>query len=75
MTIDQAISAISQLPVAEQILVVQAIWDNLAEDAIATITPEVEEELKRRWVAYQADPSSAISLDEFRKQVREAREQ
>lgn len=75
MTIDQAISAVSQLPVSEQILVVQAIWDNLAEDAIATITPEVEEELNRRWAAYQADPSSAISLDEFRKQVREARDQ
>jgi len=74
MTIDQAISTVSQLPVAEQILVVQAIWDRLALDAHDPITPEIQDELDRRWAEYKSNPDSAIPIEEFRKQVQEARD-
>ena len=33
MTVEQAISDISSLPLEEQLLVVQAIWDRMPQDA------------------------------------------
>lgn len=73
MSLEQTISNLSQLPPQERILVAQAIWDGLVSDANETMTPETLRELERRWDAYKANPSSALSLDEFKKQVREAK--
>jgi putative addiction module component (TIGR02574 family) len=73
MSIEQIIADISQLPPQEQIVLAQAIWNGLAEDASLEITPEQQAELNRRWAKYEADKSKAIPLDEFRDQVRSAR--
>ena len=73
MSIEQTIADISQLPPQEQIVLAQAIWNGLAEDASLEITPEQQAELNRRWAKYEADKSKVIPLDEFRDQVRSAR--
>ncbi len=73
MTIEQAISQISALPVDERIRIIQAIWNGLPEDAGTSLTPEQAAELDRRWTGFQANPDSALTEEEFRRQIREAR--
>jgi len=74
MTVEKAISSISQLPPEEQILVAQAIWSGLAEDGQDSISPSVQKELDRRWEDYLADKASAIPLEEFKGRIKKARE-
>ena len=74
MTIEQAISSASQLPPQDRILVAQAIWDGLADDASQSISPEMQAELDRRWELYLADKSSALTLAEFKRRIKNARE-
>ena len=73
MSIEQTISDISRLHPQDQIVVAQAIWNGLAEDASSDITAEQLAELNRRWAKYESDKSSAIPLDEFRDRIRAAR--
>ena len=73
MTVDKVISEISSLPPVEQLQIVQAIWDRLPRDVGTALTPAQQQELDRRWDEYKADPSSALTEDEFREQVRLAR--
>lgn len=73
MSIEETLADISQLQPQERIIVAQAIWNGLAEDASSEITEEQLAELDRRWAKYESDKSRAIPLDEFRDQIRAAR--
>ena len=73
MTVEQAISDISVLSPDEQLRVVQAIWDALPQHVGTDLTSAQKNELDRRWEQYRANPESALSQEEFRKQVNEAR--
>ncbi len=73
MTVEQAISQISALPVDERIRIIQAIWNGLPEDAGTSLTSEQAAELDRRWAEFQANPDSALTEEEFGRQIREAR--
>jgi putative addiction module component (TIGR02574 family) len=66
MTVEQAISQISALPPSEQLLIVQAIWDQLPDNVCHELTDSQRAELDRRWAKYMADPSTALSEEEFR---------
>tara|TARA_R110002073_G_C9362565_1_gene571582 strand:- start:346 stop:570 length:225 start_codon:yes stop_codon:yes gene_type:complete len=73
MTVEQAISDISSLPLEEQLLVVQAIWDRMPQDAGTTLTDQQRAELDRRWESYRANPDSALTESQLREQIRDAR--
>ena len=73
MTVEQAIKDISALPLNDQLRVVQAIWDQLPEGVGTELTESQRAELDRRWAEYQADPSTALSEEEFRARIRVAR--
>ncbi len=73
MTVDQAISDISRLPPLDQLRIVQAIWDKLPESVGTELSSRQRQELDRRWEEYKLDPSSALTEDEFREQMRVAR--
>lgn len=70
MTVDQVIRDLSTLPPLDQMRIVQAIWDKLPEALGTELTSAQREELNRRWDEYKLDPSSALTEDEFREQVR-----
>ena len=70
MTVDQAISSITSLTPKDQFRVVKAIWDNLPEEFGTELSLPQHEDLDRRWEEYKSDPSSALSKDDFREQVR-----
>lgn len=73
MTVEQAISDIASLPLEEQLLVVQAIWDRMPQDAGTSLTDQQRAELDRRLASYQANPDSALTESQLRKQIRDAR--
>ncbi|MEQ1831029.1 MAG: addiction module protein [Pirellula sp.] len=73
MTVEQVIDDISALPLSDQLRVVQAIWDRLPKDVGTGISLAQQAELDRRWAEYKANPSSALTEDEFRERIRIAR--
>lgn len=73
MTVEQAISEIASLPLDDQLRVVQAIWDRMPPDAGTSLTDQQLAELDRRLAGYRANPDSALSESQLRKQIRDAR--
>ncbi len=73
MTVEQAINDISALPLNDQLRVVQAIWDRLADGIGTELSDSQRAELDRRWAEYKADPTTALSEEEFRERIRVAR--
>ena len=64
------LSQFLELPVADRLELVEAIWDSLTEVPEAVpISDEVKEELDRRLAAYYADPSSARPWEEIRAEL------
>lgn len=63
---------ILSLSVSERILLVQEIWDSIADstEAIA-LSLEEKAELVRRLELYQQNPSIGSSWDEVQKRIRE----
>lgn len=63
---------IDQLSVAERILLVQEIWDSIAdqEDELP-LTDAQREDLKRRLAAYEANPKAGSTWEEVGKRLRE----
>jgi putative addiction module component (TIGR02574 family) len=63
-------SQLLELPPAERLELVEAIWDSLAEVPEAVpISDELRDELDRRLAAYYADPSSARPWDEIKEEL------
>jgi putative addiction module component (TIGR02574 family) len=73
MTVDQAIDDISAIPQNDQLRIVQAIWDRLADGVGTELSDSQRAELDRRWAEYKADPSTARSEEEFRARISAAR--
>ena len=73
MTVEQTINDISALPPNDQLRIVQAIWDRLADGVGTELSDTQLAELDRRWAEYKADPSTAHSEEEFRERIRVAR--
>ncbi len=73
MTIKQVLSDISALPPSDQLRVVQEIWDRLPKEVGTELSSAQQAELGSRWADYKADPSTALTEDEFRKRIRNAR--
>jgi putative addiction module component (TIGR02574 family) len=65
-----------QLPSAERAEIAMALWESLDDDereAAIELTDDQKAELDRRWAAYQANPDSAISLDEMVRRLKARR--
>ena len=73
MTIEQVLNDIAALPPSDQLRVIQAIWDRLPEGVGTELSATQQAELDRRWADYKADPSTALTEDEFRARIRIAR--
>lgn len=69
MNIDQTIADMSNLPVADRLRIVHAIWDALPDDVDLPPTAAQQAELDRRLAAHRSDPSTAISHEELMQRV------
>ena len=64
------LSQLLELPPAERLQLVEAIWDSLLEVPEAVpVSEEVREELDRRLAAYYAAPGSARPWDEIKAEL------
>jgi len=70
MTVERVINDISALPLGDQLRVVQAIWDQLPKEVGTELSVAQQAELERRSSEYKADPSSALTEDEFKERIR-----
>lgn len=60
-------SQLLELPAAERLQLVEALWDSLVEVPEAVpVSDDVRAELDRRLAAYYADPASARPWDEIK---------
>lgn len=60
MVVVKDLSRLLELPPAERLQLVEALWESLLPFPEAVpVSEEVREELDRRLAAYRADPSSA----------------
>ena len=62
---------ILKLSVEERILMVEAIWDSIADDTINkdNISPEHLKLVEESRVEYEADPSKALTWEEAREKI------
>ena len=62
------------LPVAERLQLVEAIWDSIAEDQHTLPDhPAAIKEVRERKARYQSNPSSGVTWDVAKKQIRSGR--
>ncbi|MFO0869646.1 MAG: addiction module protein [Pirellulales bacterium] len=73
VTIEQVLNDIAALSPGDQLRVVQAIGDRLPEGVGTELSAAQRAEFDRRWADYNADPSAALTEDEFRGRIRIAR--
>lgn len=73
MTMNRVLVAeILELPVAERMQLVEAIWDSIsAAPESLPLTQWQREELDRRLAEYEADPASGSSLEEVFARIRQ----
>ena len=66
------VAEILELPVAERMRLVEAIWDSIsAAPESLPLTPWQREELDRRLAEYEADPASGSTLEEVFARIRQ----
>ena len=62
---------IDQFSVAERILLVEEIWDSIAnDDQVAGLTDTQRQDLERRIADYDANPKSGSSWEEAKARLR-----
>lgn len=65
---------VQALSVREKLELVDELWKAVSEDLNALkVTQEEKDILDQRWDAYLQDPSSALTLDQFKLQMRALR--
>jgi putative addiction module component (TIGR02574 family) len=57
------IDALISLPLEDRLKVVEAVWDNLPEQASLPVSPEQRTELERRLDAYEAAPEDLLTWE------------
>jgi len=67
-------SGFDELSVAEKILVVQDLWDRIAQHPVAIeVTDEQRAELDKRLRAHRADPDAATAWEDALARIRTGR--
>ena len=73
MTVDQTIQTLTHLPVADRLLIAEALWDSFTESDLPPLSGSQQAELDTRIAAHELDPSTALSRDEVEIRLRELR--
>lgn len=74
MTIEQAISQITQLPVSDQLRIINTIWDSMPSNAATELSESQRRELDRRMEEYRQNPETAMTESELREKLKARRE-
>ena len=74
MTIEQTISQISQLPIDDQLLIINSIWDRMADNSATKLSDSQRAELDERMTRYRTNPESALTQSQLRDKLQARRE-
>jgi putative addiction module component (TIGR02574 family) len=69
--IDQALAALTALPVTDRLRVVESLWDSIPHDAPIEISPDQRSELKRRIAAYRQSPEQLLNWEDVLDRLRD----
>ena len=75
MTIEQTIYQIAQLPVCEQLQIINSVWDNMSDEDVSDLSDEQRQELDRRVKKYRDNATSAMTESELRAKLRARHEE
>lgn len=70
MNIQPTIEGLTALPVKDRLRIAYALWDSIPPATAVGVSPEQQRELRRRVEQHDADPKSAIGLDELRRRLK-----
>ena len=70
MNIEQTLSELSSLPVADRLRVVQSLWDSIESDTPVSISPQQRDEINHRIAAHEANPGELLTWDEVLDRLR-----
>lgn len=74
VTMQADIEQLRQLPVAEKLRIVEALWDDIAASSErAPVTEATLAEVDRRWAELQNDPSHTLTREELWRRVDQPR--
>ncbi len=71
MNLDQTLSELTSLSVADRLRVVESLWDSIEADAPVSVSPEQRAEIHRRVEAHGKQPDDLLSWDEVLDQLRD----
>lgn len=71
MNLDQTLSDLTSLPVAERLRAVEKLWDSMADEAPTSIPPEQRAEISRRVEAHEKHPEELLTWDQVLDQLRD----
>jgi len=66
MSTDQHVAEITTLPIEEQLAIVSAVWERLPQYATSADILKIKAALDQRMDRYLNDPSTAMTLDQFK---------
>jgi len=72
MNANSILEIVGQLPIDEQIVLVQQIWDEIAKHGNLPLSDAKRAELDRRLAAYQANPGGVVPWEQIREDRRKA---
>ena len=73
MTVELTIQTLTHLPVADRLLIAEALWDSFTESDLPPLSGSQQAELDRRMVSHELDPSTALSREQVEMRLRELR--
>jgi putative addiction module component (TIGR02574 family) len=71
MNLDQTLSELASLPIAERLRMVGLLWDSLEGDAPITVSPEQRAEIRRRVDAHRRNPDELLTWDQVLDRLRD----
>jgi putative addiction module component (TIGR02574 family) len=71
MNLDQTLSELTSLPVAERLRAVERLWDSMADEALSSIPPEQRAEICRRVRAHEEHADELLTWDQVLDQLRD----
>ncbi len=71
MNLDQTLSELTSLPVADRLRVLESLWDSIETDAPVSVSPEQRVEIDRRVEAHGRNSDELLTWDEVLDQLRD----
>jgi len=71
LNLDQTLSELTSLPIAERLRAVETLWDSIADEAPVSIPPEQRTEIRRRVEAHEKHPEELLTWDQVLDQLRD----